>query len=79
MSYTIFITDGELPAFSCPHCDRAYGTKKALQKHVKKHTDAGRYTCQFCDFTHHDRGKLRKHCALKHSDKRVGSLLKMPF
>ncbi|NVM31505.1 MAG: hypothetical protein HWN65_21885 [Candidatus Helarchaeota archaeon] len=51
---------GEKP-FVCNKCQKAYTTKRSLERHIESEHQKIKYACDFCDKTYSRKDKLREH------------------
>ena len=61
-------------SFACNKCDELFGTRKALDNHMKnkhqlKHRQQKRFSCDLCDFSAHFKCHLKRH-QLTHTKKK---------
>ena len=47
--------------FACSLCTKLFSYKRPLEKHMRRHTDAERYTCTVCDKRFSHKGNLKAH------------------
>lgn len=51
----------------CPDCERTYGSRVALNRHVNSHSGKLRYVCHICNTVYHRKDLLNRHYKTVHS------------
>ena len=56
-------------SFKCDKCDKAFFSRKSLQKHAIIHADVKRYACKFCSYKTNRRDLLLSHLRIHTGEK----------
>ncbi|KAK5646470.1 hypothetical protein RI129_004934 [Pyrocoelia pectoralis] len=65
---SIFFTEENL--CKCHICEKNFGCKGQLTRHLKTHTGIRTHACQVCGKSYMESGSLRQHFLSKHSDRK---------
>ena len=58
-----------IKSFKCDKCDKAFFSRKSLQKHAIIHADVKRYACKFCSYKTNRRDLLLSHLRIHTGEK----------
>lgn len=59
----------QVPEYKCTYCPRVFILNAHWRAHEKTHIKPNTYTCDLCQYKHHDKTALRRHMVV-HSDER---------
>ncbi|CEO95004.1 C2H2-type domain-containing protein [Plasmodiophora brassicae] len=52
--------------YTCDVCDKPFGHRSHVKRHMRTHTGEHKYACALCDTTFTENGSLKRHMRRKH-------------